>query len=54
MEDIFAYPPGSPLVVRGEVLTKDILRLITEMTAKGVNVISSQNTYPNGVLVADL
>ena len=54
MEDFFAYPPGSPIVVRGEVLTEEILCLLREMTAKGVNLISSGNTYPYGVSVADL
>ena len=54
LEDIFAYPPGSPLVVKGEVLTEEILLLLSDMTAKGVNVISSGNTYPDGLSVADL
>ena len=54
MEDIFAYPPGIPLVIKGEVLTDEILHLIGEMTANGVNVLSSANTVPDGVSVADL
>ena len=54
LEDIFAYPPGNPLIVKGEVLTEEIMHLIGDMTAKGVNVISSGDTFPKGLLVADL
>ena len=54
MEDIFAYPPGSPLVVKGEILSEEMLRLLCSMTAKGVNVISGANTLPDRVSVADL
>ena len=54
MEDIFAYPPGIPLVVRGEILTGEVLRQAAEMRAKGVNILSSENTYPAGLTVAEL
>lgn len=52
-EDIFAYPPGIPLVVKGELITEAILNEIKRLEQSGVNIISSLNTYPNGLIVSD-
>ena len=53
-EDIFAYPPGIPIIVKGEVLSAEIITLITRLHSKGVNIISSENSFPDSILVADL
>ena len=53
-EDIFAYPPGIPIVVKGEVLSAEIIALISSLHDKGVNIISSENSFPDSILVADL
>ena len=53
-EDIFAYPPGIPIIVKGEVLSAEIIALISSLHDKGVNIISSENSYPDSILVADL
>ncbi len=52
-EDVFAYPPGIPLVVKGEILSAAILSEIDRLEQSGVNIISSRNTYPQGLIVAD-
>ena len=53
-EDIFAYPPGIPIIIKGEVLSAKIIRLISCLSESGVNIISSENTFPDSILVADL
>lgn len=53
-EDIFAYPPGIPLFVKGEIISKELLNEIKRLEQSGVNIISSRNTYPQGLIVADL
>lgn len=53
-EDVFAYPPGIPMVVKGEIITGEILSAIQALEQGGANIISSRNTYPNGLIVSDL
>ncbi|MEG2274362.1 MAG: hypothetical protein RSC44_03420, partial [Clostridia bacterium] len=50
-EYIFAYPPGIPLVVPGEVLAQDNVDFIKTAIANGVNIISSFNNLPNKICV---
>lgn len=52
-EDIFAYPPGIPLVVKGEIISEALINEIKRLEQSGVNIISSLNTYPNGLIVSD-
>ena len=53
-EDIFAYPPGIPIIVKGEVLSPEIIGLVNRLYKNGVNVISSEASFPGSILVADL
>ncbi len=52
-EDVFAYPPGIPLIVKGEILSGVLINEIKRLEQSGVNIISSRNTYPNGLIVSD-
>ena len=54
LEDVFAYPPGVPLLVSGEAADKKVIELINSLKGQGINVISSQNNCPGKLLVADL
>lgn len=53
-EDVFAYPPGIPLVVKGEIISEELLYEIKRLEQSGVNIISSRDSYPQGLIVADL
>lgn len=52
-EDIFAYPPGIPLIVKGEVVTQTMLKTINQLSGRGVNIISSENSYPDSLFIID-
>ena len=53
-EDIFAYPPGTPIIVKGEIISKDIIELINHLKNNGVNIKSSENNYPENLMIAEL
>lgn len=38
MEYVFAYPPGIPVVVPGEVICEDVISRIQEMVDAGLNM----------------
>lgn len=52
LEYIQAYPPGIPLIVPGEILSKDVLLLIKKLLTQSIDVISSQKNFPNHICVA--
>lgn len=49
-EYVFAYPPGIPMVVPGEVITQEIADNILLCIKNGVNIISESNLLPNRIL----
>ena len=53
-EDIFAYPPGIPLLVKGEVMSGALLRLIKDWQSEGVNLQAGGRPLSDAVPVADL
>lgn len=54
LEYIFAYPPGIPLIVPGEVLTEKICDCINYQIRNGVEMISSEKNMPHCLSVAEL
>ena len=38
LENIFAYPPGIPIVAAGEIITSDSINLIKSMKKRGISV----------------
>ena len=52
-EDVFTYPPGIPLIVKGEIISGKLIAEIKRLEQSGVNIISSLNSYPNGLIVSD-
>lgn len=46
-EFIFAYPPGCPIVAKGERLEKDVLEYLDFLYASGAQVLSSLGSFPN-------
>lgn len=49
-EYIFAYPPDIPIIVPGEIITKDVVDNINCCIKKGVNIISDSNLLPDCIL----
>lgn len=50
-EFIFAYPPGSPIVAKGEQITKEILAYLDDLSLSGAQILSSSGNYPNYIEV---
>ncbi len=50
-EFIFAYPPGSPIIAKGERISKEILLYLDALSAAGAQVLSSGGNYPNYIEV---
>lgn len=49
-EFVFAYPPDIPLIVPGEIITKEIESYIKELKRFNVNVISDSGLFPDKIL----
>lgn len=43
-ESIFAYPPGVPLIIEGQRITKNHITLLTELAARGYNLPAYNET----------
>lgn len=46
-EFIFAYPPGSPIIAKGEQITKEILTYLDNLSSNGAQILSSNGNYPH-------
>lgn len=52
LEYIWAYPPGIPLIVPGEIITKEFISSVKQLVADNIDVISSQKNMPDLICVA--
>lgn len=52
MEYIWAYPPGSPMIVPGEIISGDLILMIKSMIDAGVSIYSSQNNLNNNLCIS--
>ena len=52
-ENVWAYPPGSPLICKGEVIDAEFVRYALCLYEYGVNVESEHKHFPDNVLVVD-
>ncbi len=50
-ENVWAYPPGSPIIVKGEVMSKETAKLLVELQSFGVNLTSSLRDFPDRIFV---
>ncbi len=46
-EFVFAYPPGSPIIAKGERITKEILAYLDNLSLNGAQILSSGGNFPN-------
>ncbi len=49
-EYVYAYPPGSPIIAPGEIISKELIVQIKELYKNGVNILSDSNLLPLKIL----
>lgn len=49
-EYVYAYPPGSPIIAPGEIISGDLIKQIGELYKNGVNILSDSNLLPLKIL----
>ena len=49
-ESIWAYPPGVPIICKGEIIEQDVLRYATFLYESGMNVDSEYKAFPDNIL----
>lgn len=49
-ETIFAYPPDIPIIVKGEIISAEIIEYIHQCFQNGINIISESNLLPRFIL----
>lgn len=49
---LWAYPPGIPIIVPGEYISDDIIKLIDNMNDKKINIGSENNLPPQYIYIA--
>lgn len=49
-ETVFAYPPATPIITAGEIISQDILDYINECLKHSVNIIDTENLLPYSIL----
>ncbi len=49
-EYVYAYPPGSPIIAPGEIISNDFISKIKEFYKNGVNILSDSNLLPLKIL----
>lgn len=52
-ENIWAYPPGAPIICKGEVIEPDVLRHALYLYECGVNVESERKSFPDSILAVE-
>ncbi|WP_294388164.1 aminotransferase class I/II-fold pyridoxal phosphate-dependent enzyme [uncultured Ruminococcus sp.] len=49
LEYVWAYPPGIPIIAKGEIITQDIANIIISQIASGINVCSTKGKIPKEI-----
>ncbi len=50
-EYVWAYPPGIPLIVPGEIISKELINYIEYLSACKVEIMSTKGSIPNSISV---
>lgn len=53
LEYVWAYPPGIPIVAKGEVITQEIVDTIFMQIENGINVYSTKGKVPREILCCE-
>ncbi len=51
LENVWAYPPGAPVIVKGEIICRDDVKNLTVMYESGVSVQSTKRDFPSTIYV---
>lgn len=54
LEYIWAYPPGIPLIVPGEIITFDMIEHIKYLLSNNIDLQSTNKRFPNSISVTEL
>ncbi len=54
MEYVWAYPPGIPLIVPGEMISDKIISTINNLCEKNIEIYSSEKNLPHYISVAEI
>lgn len=49
-ENVWAYPPGAPIIAKGEIIDLDVIKYATIAYESGVSVASETRRFPTSVL----
>jgi len=49
LEYVWVYPPGIPIIAKGEIITQDIANIIIAQIASGINVCSTKGKIPKEI-----
>lgn len=49
-EFIYAYPPGIPVILPGDIISQDNIEMINKLINSGINVISTSKLLPDFIL----
>lgn len=49
-EYVFAYPPGVPILVPGEIINDNVINYISTLINHNINIISDSNLLPHSIL----
>lgn len=49
LEYVWAYPPGIPIIAKGEIITQNIANIIISQIASGINVCSTKGKIPKEI-----
>lgn len=50
-EFVFAYPPGSPIIAKGERISNEILTYLSDLSSLGAQILSSGGNFPSFIEV---
>ena len=54
MEYVWAYPPGIPLLVPGEIISEEIIFTINNISENNIEIHSSEKNLPRNISVAEI
>ena len=54
LEYVWAYPPGIPLLVPGEIISKEIFFTINNLIKENIEIYSSEKNLPQNISVAEI
>lgn len=50
-ENVWAYPPGAPILVKGEIMSKEVAEYLSALLDSGVELSSSLRDFPESITV---